>query len=109
MMEVEVEDTAVVAADSAASAGLANEDSLDLLMTSRDRFADATLAAPALSPLARPIEMEHDVSMPLAVAHLSGAVQRRRTAYLFEQWHGRLERLRRHEHMFARTSADHPQ
>jgi hypothetical protein len=104
VVEVEVEDTAFVAADSAASAGLCNEDSLDLLMTSRDRFADATLAAPAVPWLARPVEMEHDVSEPLAAANLSGAVRRRRTARLLQQWDGRLERLRRHEHMFACTS-----
>ena len=55
VMEVEIEDTAVVTADGAAPAGLGDEDSLDLLMTSGDRFADAALATPALSSLARPV------------------------------------------------------
>lgn len=87
-MEVEVEDTAVIGRDGAASARLGDKDSLDLLMTSCDRFADAALATPALAWLARPVKMEHDPSVALAVANLGGAVPRRRAAGLISNGTG---------------------
>jgi hypothetical protein len=55
VVEVKVQDTAMVAADRTASSRLGDEDSLDLLMTSCDRLADAALATPALSSLTRPV------------------------------------------------------
>src|ERR687896_1816184 len=49
MMEVQVEDAPFIAADRAAASRFGDEDPLDLLMTSRDRLADAAFATPPLA------------------------------------------------------------
>jgi hypothetical protein len=50
VVEVQVDDTAVVAADGAAAARLLDQDSPHLLMATGHGFADAPLAAPAEPP-----------------------------------------------------------
>lgn len=47
MMEMEVRDAAVVAADRAAAAGLGDEGAFDLLLPSADGLTDAALASPS--------------------------------------------------------------
>src|SRR3954468_19986334 len=49
MMKVQVQDRAVIAANSAASAGLLYERPLDLLVSPRDGIGDAALAAESLA------------------------------------------------------------
>jgi hypothetical protein len=58
MVEVQVDDRPVVAADGAPSAGLLHEHPLDLLMAAGDRLADAPFAAPPFPAPTGPVESE---------------------------------------------------
>ena len=101
MMEVQVDDAAVVAADGAAPTCLRDKDALDLLETSRHSLTTQRLQRQRYPRLPCAVAMEHDQAMAPAVAQCRGAVSRRRTATLFEQ---RGRRFGWHEHMFAITS-----
>jgi hypothetical protein len=71
MVEREVDDAAVIAADAAGTSRLLNEDLLELLLAPRNRLADAALALPAVAAARTPAvlrELGHTVS--LAAMHL---------------------------------------
>jgi hypothetical protein len=63
VVEMKVDHAPGVAADGAASTGLLDEDSLDLLESSSHRLAGAPLAAPAISALALAQQMELNESV----------------------------------------------
>ncbi len=63
MMEVEIENAAVVATKAAAAAGLDDEQCAQFAVPSRDRLADAPLAAVANPTSSAPIAMKLDQAM----------------------------------------------
>jgi len=87
-----------VAADRAAPTGLLDKDSLDLLEASGNRFAGASLAAPAISALALAQQMELDESVTPAHTEFGSACLGWRTTALLQE---RYRRFWIHEHMFA--------
>jgi hypothetical protein len=69
VVEVEVDDASVVAADAAATASLLDEHPLDLLQPPRDCFTDATLATPPVPPFgARAVVAEFGKAVAAAAA-----------------------------------------
>jgi hypothetical protein len=59
-MEMEIEDTAVIAANGTRASRFSDEDPLDLLMSSCDGLANTALATPALPALTGAVQMECD-------------------------------------------------
>ena len=109
-MKGQVHHAPVVSADRTAPSGLFDEDSLELLLPTCDRLADATLAAPPVSPIwsgAVLSELGHAVT--LTALHLDRALSPRvrRTSALLDKWHRSLQirvdasPLPRHAHIIA--------
>jgi len=90
VVEVQVDDAAVVATDRTAPAGLLNEDALHLLEPPCYGLASAALAPPAMSPLSLPAPMKRYEAVVSADPELAGAVDRGRAAALVEEWDRRL-------------------
>jgi hypothetical protein len=63
MVEVQVDDAAPIATGHARPARFRHEDSLQLLVATRDGLADASFASPAKPTLAFAIAMEFDGSV----------------------------------------------
>ena len=102
MVEVQVDDAALVAAHGTAAAGFLDEDSLDLLVTARNRFPDAALAPPLVAASAGAVSMKLDQPVVAAGPKLGCARFRRRTTGLGDQRRGwRWSSRARHERMFA--------
>ena len=74
MVEVQIDDAAVVAAHGAATAGLLDEDALDLLKPARDCLAGAPAAAPSVSTLALAAEVVGDQTVTRAYTEFRGAL-----------------------------------
>src|SRR3954468_24368757 len=108
MMKVQVQDRAVIAANSAASAGLLYERPLDLLVSPRDGIGDAALAAESL---ALPVSVLGVRSHTMAAADPHDRVWiGRRASGLLDDPLRRRWGVTSHERMFAHrpddTSAD---
>ena len=65
VMEVEVDDAAVISADGAAASSLLHEDALELLESASDGLSDTALASPTPR-----VERELGDSVPWAHSHL---------------------------------------
>jgi len=70
MVEMEVHDSAPVAANGAGSASLLNKNPLHFLQAPGDRFPNTALAAPAAARLAARVQGEFSLPMALAETHL---------------------------------------
>src|SRR5207244_4041596 len=92
VVEVQIDDAAVVTADTTRAAVLGHERALDLLMAPRDRFADAALAPNA--PVA--VTMKDRLAVTRALADEPCAVVGGRAAGVRDVW-----AVLRHEQMFA--------
>src|SRR3979409_1736781 len=102
-MEMQVDDAPAITAYRAATPSLGDENAFHLLVSPRDRLADAALAAPVVAASAGPIAMELDEPVVTAVPHLSGAASARRAPGLSNQGLGsiRANSTARHERMFV--------
>lgn len=103
MMEVEIEDAAVISADSTAASRLLDQQPFHFLLATRHGFAEASLATPSQSTtFAVGISAELRQPVVLADPDLNRALapRVRRPASFADQRNGGRRVTRRHEHMF---------
>jgi hypothetical protein len=104
----EVDDRSVITANRATAAGFLYQDALDLLLSTRNRLADTSLASPASCSVSTAIQGKFGDAMALACPELNRALagRIRWSPGVPEQRNRRFCSRPCHEHMFATTPDD---